>query len=107
MPFGFGGLNGRATQQQLSNGSTIIILEVQTTFIIEYLVYYRKEFPNYDTFLEQKYNLFPDEIKEKKSLLLCHKFLRFEADGHVSDLLEDKNIRAAFLKYIGVFSDDY
>lgn len=72
----------------------------------EYLVYYRKEFSNFESFLGQKYNLFLDEIKDKKSLLLCHKSLDFEADGHVTDLLEDESIKLAFQKYIGVHIDD-
>lgn len=73
---------------------------------IEYFRYYRKEFPNFETFLEQKYNLFPNEIAKKKSWALCHKTLDFEADGHVTDLLEDETINNTFLKYMGVEADD-
>lgn len=72
----------------------------------EYLRYYRKEFSNFEAFLDQKYNLFPDEIASKKSLLLCHKSLAFEADGHVTDLLEDEAIKVTFQKYIGEHIDD-
>ena len=72
----------------------------------EYLIYYRKEFSDFESFLGQKYNLFPNETKDKKSLLLCHKSLVFEADGHVTDLLEDESIKATFKKYIGVHIDD-
>lgn len=72
----------------------------------EYLRYYRKEFSNFGAFLDQKYNLFPDEIASKKSLLLCHKSLAFEADGHITDLLEDKAIKVTFQEYIGEHADD-
>ena len=72
----------------------------------EYLIYYRKEFPDFESFLGQKYNLFPDEIENKKSLLLCHKSLAFEADGHVTDLLEDEAIKVTFRKYMGEHIDD-
>ncbi|MCI8650725.1 MAG: hypothetical protein HFG20_11490 [Anaerotruncus sp.] len=72
----------------------------------EYFLYYRKEFLNFESFLGQKYNLFPNEIENKKSFLLCHKSLDFEADGHVTDLLEDNAIKGTFQKYIGEHIDD-
>ena len=64
---------------------------------LEYLLYYRKEFSTFDTFLEQKYNLFPDEVAKKKSFFLCHKTRDFEADGHITDLLDDEVIKETFL----------
>ena len=67
---------------------------------LEYFRYYRAEFPDFESFLEKKYNLFPDEIESKKSFLLCHKSLDFEADGHVTDLLEDEAIGGTFRKYM-------
>ena len=73
---------------------------------LEYFLYYRKEFSDYESFLEKKYNLFSEEIEDKKSLLLCHKSLTFEADGHVTDLLEDKAIKNTFQKYMGEHIDD-
>ena len=73
---------------------------------LEYLLYYRKEFVDFEAFLEKKYNLFPDEIEAKKSLLLCHKSLDYEADGHVTDLLEDEAIKGTFRKYMGEQIDD-
>ena len=48
---------------------------------LEYLLYYRKEFSDFETFLDKKYNLFPEEIRTKKSYLLCHKDLSNQADG--------------------------
>ena len=72
----------------------------------EYFWYYRKEFVDFESFLEKKYNLFPNEIEAKKSLLLCHKSLDFEADGHVTDLLEDEAIKGTFRKYMGEQSDE-
>jgi hypothetical protein len=44
--------------------------------------------------------------KYPKSFLLCHKSLDFEADGHVTDLLEDEAIRGTFRKYMGEHNDD-
>lgn len=73
---------------------------------LEYFLYYRKEFSDFEAFLEKKYNLFPEEVKDKKSLLLCHKSLAFEADGHVTDLLEDEAIKSTFRKYMGEHIDD-
>lgn len=73
---------------------------------LEYFRYYRKEFPTFTAFLDQKYNLFPNEIASRKSLLLCHKSLAFEADGHVTDLLEDEAIKVTFQKYIGEHTND-
>ena len=35
-----------------------------------------------------------------------HKSLDFEADGHVTDLLEDESIKATFRKYMGEHIDD-
>lgn len=69
-------------------------------------MYYRKEFSDFESFLEKKYNLFPAEIEDKKSLLLCHKSLAFEADGHVTDLLEDETIKGTFQRYMGEHIDD-
>ena len=77
-----------------------------TNLHLEYFLYYRKEFANFRTFLEQKYNLFPEEATCKKSLLLCHKSLAFEADGHITDLLEDEAIKVALQKYMGEYIDD-
>ena len=73
---------------------------------LEYFRYYRAEFPDFESFLEKKYNLFPDEIENKKSFLLCHKSIDFEADGHVTDLLEDAVIGGTFRKYMGEHTDD-
>ena len=73
---------------------------------LEYLLYYRKEFVDFTAFLEKKLNLFPDEIEAKKSFLLCHKSLEYEANGHVTDLLEDAAIKDTFQKYMGVQIDD-
>ena len=73
---------------------------------LEYFLYYRKEFSDFESFLEKKFNLFPNEIKDKKSLLLCHKSLTFEADGHITDLLEDEAIKGTFRKYMGAYIDD-
>ena len=66
---------------------------------LEYFRYYRAEFPDFESFLEKKYNLFPDEIESKKSI-------DFEADGHVTDLLEDAVIGGTFRKYMGEHTDD-
>lgn len=68
---------------------------------LEYFLYYRKEFSDFEAFLEKKYNLFPVEIEAKKSVLLCHKSLDYEADGHVTNLLEDEAIKDTFRKYMG------
>lgn len=73
---------------------------------LEYMRYYRKEFPDFKTFLDKKYNMFPEEIEQRKSFFLCHKSLSFEADGHVTDLLEDMAIRATLQKYLGVNLND-
>lgn len=73
---------------------------------LERFLYYRNEFSDFESFLEKKYNLFPDEIKDKKSSRLCYKSLAFEADGHVTDLLEDEAIKGTFQKYIGESFDD-
>lgn len=73
---------------------------------LEYFRYYRAEFPDFESFLEKKYNLFPDEIESKKSFLLCHKSIDFEAGGHVTDLLEDAVIGGTFRKYMGEHTDD-
>lgn len=68
---------------------------------VEYFLYYRKEFTSFDDFLSKKYNLFLEEIEEKRSLLLCHKSLEFEANGQIDVLLEDETIRDTFERYIG------
>lgn len=68
---------------------------------LEYLLYYRKEFDDFAEFLDKKYNLFPNEISEKKSLLLCHKVLSFEADGHITDIVEDESIMNTLRRYLG------
>ena len=73
---------------------------------LEYLIYYRKEYSNFDAFLEKKYNLFPKEIERNRSLLLCHKSLSFEANGHITDLLENPEIRNTIRKYMGESNDD-
>ena len=72
----------------------------------EYFRYYRKEFLDFESFLEKKYNLFPYEIEDKKSFLLCHKSLDFEADGHITELLEHEEINSTFRKYMGEHIDD-
>ncbi len=68
---------------------------------LEYLRYYRKEFLNFNEFLSKKYNFFPKEISKKRSILLCHKNLSFEADGHITDLIEDESIGTALHQYLG------
>lgn len=73
---------------------------------LEYWLYYRKEFPDFENFLDRKYNLFPEEIKRKKSYLLCHKDLSYQADGHVTDLIEDESINQTMQKYLGVEAHD-
>ena len=73
---------------------------------LEYLLYYRKEFSDFETFLDRKYNLFPEEIKKKKSYFLCHKNLSKQANGHVTELIEDESINQAMQKYLGVEAHD-
>ncbi len=73
---------------------------------LEYLRYYRKEFLDFEEFLSKKYNLFPEEISKMKSFLLCHKDVSFEADGHITDLIEDESIKEALHQYLGVNTDD-
>lgn len=68
---------------------------------LEYLLYYRKEFKDFSEFLDKKYNLFPNEINEKKSLLLCHKYLSSEADGNVTNIVEDESIKNTLQRYLG------
>lgn len=73
---------------------------------LEYLRYYRKEFLDFKEFLSKKYNLFPEEIRRMKSFLLYHKDVSFEADGHITDLIEDESIKKALHQYLGVNIND-
>lgn len=73
---------------------------------LEYVRYYRKEFLDFEEFLGKKYNLFPEEISKMKSFLLCHKDISFEADGHITDLIEDESIKKALHQYLGVNIND-
>ncbi len=73
---------------------------------MEYLLHYRKEFSDFEEFLGKKYNLFSQEITEKKSCFLCHKACDFEADGHITQLLDDETIKNTLFKYIGVVAND-
>lgn len=73
---------------------------------LEYLLYYRKEFSDFEEFLDKKYNMFPKEVEEKKSYFLCYKELSTQADGHITNLAEDETIRTAIQKYLGVGMND-
>ena len=73
---------------------------------LEYLLYYRKEFVDFETFLEKKYNLFPEEIEVRKSVLLCHKSLNYEANEYITELLEDETIKDTLREYMGEQIDD-
>lgn len=73
---------------------------------LEYIMYYRREFDNFEVFLEKKYNLFPSEIDQKKSLFLCHKTLSFEADGYITNIVEDEAIKNTLMRYLGENTND-
>ncbi|MDO4810463.1 MAG: hypothetical protein Q3985_00835 [Eubacteriales bacterium] len=68
---------------------------------LEYLLYYRREFPSYKSFLDKKYNLFPSEIGQRPSVFLSHKMLRFEADGYITNTIEDESIKHTLCSFLG------
>lgn len=73
---------------------------------LEYVRYYRKEFSDFEEFLSKKYNLFSEEIDTLKSFLLYHKDVSYEADGHITDLVEDPAIKKTLCQYLGVNAND-
>ena len=74
--------------------------------LLEYLLYYRKEFKSFDSFLGGKYNMFPEEIEKKKSIFLSYKDLSFQPDYNVTYLTEYDSILPIIKEYLGVENDN-
>ena len=73
---------------------------------IEYLFFYRKEFPSYKSFLMGKYNLFEEEAEKMLSKRLYCKELGSTPDTHVKNFLEYDNMKKAIMSFLGDDSDE-
>lgn len=73
-----------------------------TNLFREYKKYYRKEFDSFDSFLEKRYNLFPNEIEQVNSKQLMYKEIRDGSDSHIKTLIdEDEHFLKSLEEFLG------